>query len=56
MQSQEDLLSVHSDDGCKIEDVNPDNAYSVFVTYIEIYNDNVFDLLENINETDVITK
>lgn len=55
-QSQEDLISARSNDGFKITDVQQDNAYAVFVTYIEIYNDNVFDLLENINETDVYTK
>lgn len=55
-QSQEDLISARSNDGTKCEDINPDNAYAVFVTYIEIYNDNVFDLLENINETDICMK
>ncbi|XP_054288088.1 kinesin-like protein KIF23 isoform X1 [Macrosteles quadrilineatus] len=35
----------------KIEDVHEDNMYAVFVTYIEIYNNSVFDLLdENFEE------
>ncbi|XP_037572766.1 kinesin-like protein KIF23 [Dermacentor silvarum] len=30
----------------KVEDVDPDMAYAVFVSYIEIYNNYVYDLLE----------
>lgn len=33
--------------------IDPDNAYAVFVTYVEIYNNSVYDLLE---EDDVKTK
>ncbi|XP_039751959.1 kinesin-like protein KIF23 [Pararge aegeria] len=31
----------------KIDGINEDNQYAVFVTYIEIYNNSVFDLLED---------
>lgn len=30
----------------QIIQVDPDNVYSVFVTYVEIYNNSVYDLLE----------
>lgn len=33
--------------------IDTDNAYSVFVTYVEIYNKNVYDLL---SEDDVTSK
>ena len=33
--------------------VDPDNVYAVFVTYVEIYNNSVYDLLE---EDDVRAK
>lgn len=29
--------------------VEEDNAFAVFITYVEIYNNNVYDLLENIS-------
>ena len=35
-------------DGAKIEDVDKDNSYAVFVSYIEIYNNYVYDLLEEL--------
>jgi Kinesin-like protein len=34
----------------KIEQVDEDNVYSVFVSYVEIYNNSVYDLLEEIPE------
>lgn len=33
--------------------IDPDNAYSVFITYVEIYNNSVYDLLD---EVDLTTK
>ena len=35
-------------DSAKVEDVDEDNSYSVFVSYIEIYNNFVYDLLEEL--------
>lgn len=40
-------------DDTKVESVVEDNTYAVFVTYVEIYNNAVYDLLEEIPE-DVI--
>ncbi|XP_049883726.1 kinesin-like protein KIF23 [Pectinophora gossypiella] len=40
-------LAMSSNDVTKIEGVNEDNQYAVFVTYVEIYNNSVFDLLED---------
>ena len=33
-------------DSTRIDDVDEDNAYAVFVSYCEIYNNYVYDLLE----------
>ncbi|CAK1546538.1 unnamed protein product [Leptosia nina] len=40
-------LAMSNSDLTKIEGINEDNQYAVFVTYIEIYNNSVFDLLED---------
>lgn len=40
-------LAISSPDVTKIEGLNEDNQYAVFVTYVEIYNNSVFDLLED---------
>lgn len=32
----------------KIEDLEIDNGYAVFVSYVEIYNNYVYDLLEDL--------
>ncbi|CAH0602017.1 unnamed protein product [Chrysodeixis includens] len=40
-------LAMSSSDITKIEGINEDNQYAVFVTYVEIYNNSVFDLLED---------
>ncbi|KAM6257054.1 kinesin-like protein KIF23 isoform 3-T5 [Porphyrio hochstetteri] len=37
---------IHVQDHCKVEEVDEDNVYSVFVSYIEIYNNYIYDLLE----------
>ncbi|XP_060116133.1 kinesin-like protein KIF23 isoform X1 [Heteronotia binoei] len=39
-----DMINVQ--DNCKLEDVDEDNVYSVFVSYIEIYNNYIYDLLD----------
>lgn len=36
--------------------IEEDNAYSVFVTYIEIYNNIPYDLLESITESVICPK
>ncbi|XP_038275854.1 kinesin-like protein KIF23 isoform X3 [Dermochelys coriacea] len=41
-----DMISVR--DHCKVEEVEEDNVYSVFVSYIEIYNNYIYDLLEEV--------
>ncbi|XP_037767243.1 kinesin-like protein KIF23 isoform X3 [Chelonia mydas] len=41
-----DMISVR--DHYKVEDVEEDNVYSVFVSYIEIYNNYIYDLLEEV--------
>ena len=35
-------------DSAKVEEVDEDNSYAVFVSYIEIYNNFVYDLLEEL--------
>lgn len=37
---------IFANDGIKVQNVNDKNAYAVFVTYIEIYNNVVYDLLD----------
>uniref|UniRef100_U3K6H2 Kinesin family member 23 n=1 Tax=Ficedula albicollis TaxID=59894 RepID=U3K6H2_FICAL len=39
-----DMIDVQ--DHCKVEEVDEDNVYGVFVSYIEIYNNYIYDLLE----------
>ncbi|XP_070683870.1 kinesin-like protein KIF23 isoform X4 [Pempheris klunzingeri] len=40
-----DMIS--SDEACKSENVDEDCCYSVFVSYIEVYNNYIYDLLED---------
>lgn len=40
-------LAMSSTDITKVDGVNEDNQYAVFVSYVEIYNNSVFDLLED---------
>ncbi|CAH2056143.1 unnamed protein product, partial [Iphiclides podalirius] len=40
-------LAMSSTDVTKVDGVNEDNQYAVFVSYVEIYNNSVFDLLED---------
>ncbi|XP_078539124.1 kinesin-like protein KIF23 isoform X5 [Lissotriton helveticus] len=35
-------------DHCKVDEVDEDSVYSVFVSYIEIYNNYIYDLLEEV--------
>ncbi|NXN42328.1 KIF23 protein, partial [Rhinoptilus africanus] len=37
---------INMQDQCKVEEVDEDNVYCVFVSYIEIYNNYIYDLLE----------
>ncbi|NXB00868.1 KIF23 protein, partial [Cnemophilus loriae] len=39
-----DMIDVQ--DRCRVEEVDEDNVYGVFVSYIEIYNNYIYDLLE----------
>ncbi|NXJ20486.1 KIF23 protein, partial [Dicrurus megarhynchus] len=41
-----DMINVQ--DHCKVEEVDEDNVYGVFVSYIEIYNNYIYDLLEEV--------
>lgn len=40
-----DMIS--SEEACKSENVDDDCCYSVFVSYIEVYNNYIYDLLED---------
>lgn len=40
-----DMISL--DEACKSENVDEDSCYSVFVSYVEIYNNYIYDLLED---------
>lgn len=39
-----DMINVQ--DNCKADEVDEDNVYGVFVSYIEIYNNYIYDLLD----------
>lgn len=39
-----DMINI--EDNCNVEEVDEDSVYSVFVSYIEIYNNYMYDLLE----------
>lgn len=41
------------EEASKADDVDEDSSYSVFVSYIEIYNNYIYDLLEE-NQDDAI--
>ncbi|XP_018109863.1 kinesin family member 23 S homeolog isoform X3 [Xenopus laevis] len=41
-----DMINIQ--EHCKVEDVDEDSVYSVFVSYIEIYNNYIYDLLEEV--------
>lgn len=43
-------------DTTKIDGVDEDNAYAVFITYIEIYNNYVYDLLGEFSDGDSRSK
>ncbi|XP_030587803.1 kinesin-like protein KIF23 isoform X2 [Archocentrus centrarchus] len=44
---------IKPEEACKLEGVDDDSSYSVFVSYVEIYNNYIYDLLEETQE-DVI--
>lgn len=41
---------IKSEEASKTEGVDEDSSYSVFVSYIEIYNNYIYDLLEDTQE------
>ncbi|XP_073509586.1 kinesin-like protein KIF23 isoform X3 [Phyllobates terribilis] len=41
-----DMINI--EDGCKVAEVDEDSVYSTFVSYIEIYNNYIYDLLEEV--------
>lgn len=41
-----DMINVQ--EFCKAEEVDEDSVYGVFVSYIEIYNNYIYDLLEEV--------
>ncbi|KAM4749055.1 kinesin-like protein KIF23 [Rhinophrynus dorsalis] len=41
-----DMINIQEQ--CKVEEVDEDSVYSVFVSYIEIYNNYIYDLLEEV--------
>lgn len=38
------------DEACKADGVDEDSSYSIFISYIEIYNNYIYDLLEEMQE------
>lgn len=44
------------EEACKADGVDEDSSYSVFVSYIEIYNNYIYDLLEETQEEAVKPK
>lgn len=50
-----DVLQMRTPDDTKVDSLDEENMYAIFVTYIEIYNNNVHDLLDDTFE-DLITK
>lgn len=38
---------ISSEEACKSDNVDEDCCYSVFVSYIEVYNNYIYDLLED---------
>ncbi|XP_053742508.1 kinesin-like protein KIF23 isoform X2 [Synchiropus splendidus] len=47
---------IKSDEVCKAPDVDEDNCYAVFVSYIEIYNNYIYDLLEDSPDNEIKPK
>lgn len=45
-----------SDEACKVDGVDEDSSYSIFISYIEIYNNYIYDLLEETQEDAFKTK
>lgn len=39
---------IDPEEACRSEGVDEDSCYSVFVSYIEIYNNYIYDLLEEV--------
>ncbi|CAF95722.1 unnamed protein product, partial [Tetraodon nigroviridis] len=49
-----DMLT--SDEACKVDGVDEDSSYSIFISYIEIYNNYIYDLLVETQEDAFKTK
>ncbi|KAF7224340.1 kinesin-like protein KIF23 isoform X2 [Nothobranchius furzeri] len=47
---------INSEETCKAEVVDEDSSYSVFISYIEVYNNYIYDLLEETQEDTVKPK
>lgn len=43
-----DMLT--SEEACKADGVDEDSSYTIFISYIEIYNNYIYDLLEETQE------
>lgn len=39
-----------SEEACKADGVDEDSSYSIFISYVEIYNNYIYDLLEGTQE------
>ncbi|KAJ9578772.1 hypothetical protein L9F63_004980, partial [Diploptera punctata] len=49
-------LTQRTKDVTRVENVDEDNTYAIFVTYVEIYNNGVYDLLEEIPDDTIRNK
>ncbi|XP_065202815.1 kinesin-like protein KIF23 [Planococcus citri] len=55
-ESQEDLLSARSKDSTKIQIPEESHAYAVFISYIEVYNNYVYDLLDHLSDVNIYSR
>jgi len=55
-RNSDTALPQRTADTTKIDNVDDDNTYAVFVTYVEIYNNAVYDLLEDVPEDTLRSK
>lgn len=49
-----DMLT--SDEACRADGVDEDSSYSILISYIEIYNNYIYDLLEEMQEDAIKAK
>nr|CAD7451953.1 unnamed protein product [Timema tahoe] len=50
MKNSDEEIGFRIPDTTKITNLNDDNTFGVFVTYVEIYNNGIYDLLEDISD------